>query len=396
MTTQPVTLTHWPRIAAVLFAGVAIALHVGKVPPAIPALSTELDLDLVTSGWLLSLFAVIGALSGSMVGHLVDRVGCRTALLVGLACATAGSFLGSAADGGSLLLLSRALESAGSVLAIVSAPSLILRDCGGDDQRLAFGLWGCWLPVGTAVMMALSPLLLSGYGWRASWLTAGSLSLAALIVARSVLCRDPPSAPRHLAGGLGQVLRLSQSWLLTANFCCYSMSFMTVIGFLPTFLVKEHHIGANWVVALAAGAMLANAGGNLLAGWLARRGQPRWRLIFIACLSMAISPWGIFIDFLPMPLRYALCVYFALAGGLLPATILAAVPAVVPRGQVGPLNGMLVQGISIGQLAGPPILAFLVQTLGSWSVAPIYLSATGAAGACLALAFRRKELRNGK
>ena len=386
------TVTRWPVIAAVLGAGVAIALHVGKVPPAIPQLSADLGLNLVTSGWLLSLFAIIGALSGSMVGQVVERVGYRRALLAGLGCATMGSLLGSQADAAWSLLLSRAMESAGSVLVIVSAPSLILRECRSDDQRLAFGLWGCWMPVGAAVMMALSPLLLSRYGWRSSWLTAGLLSLFCLIVAGLTLSRDPPARLAKATGGLGPVLRLPMAWILTGNFCFYSMSFMTVIGFLPTFLVKEHHISANWVVALASGAMLANAGGNLLAGWLARLGQLRWRLIAIACLAMAILPWGIFIDFLPMPIRYSFCVLFAVTGGLLPATVLSAVPTAVPmRTQISLLNGMLVQGLSVGQLTGPPTLAFLVQSLGSWSAAPMFLTATGTAGVCLALLFRRKE-----
>ena len=46
-----------PRAAAwiVILAGVSAALHVGKLPPAIPALQAELGLTLVQAGFLLSL-----------------------------------------------------------------------------------------------------------------------------------------------------------------------------------------------------------------------------------------------------------------------------------------------------------------------------------------------------
>jgi hypothetical protein len=49
--------------------------------------------------------------------------------------------------------------------------------------------------------------------------------------------------------------------------------------------------------------------------------------------------------------------------------------------------------MAVGQLVGPPILAQLVQSHGSWSIVPVYITATAAAGLVLALLFRREELR---
>lgn len=381
--------THWRRVAAILLAGVAIALHIGKVPPSIPLLSSELHLDLVAAGWLLSLLAGLGALGGSAAGHWVERLGYRTSLLAGLGCTTLGSVMGALSRDALWLLSSRALESGGSVLVIVAAPALIWRETRDEDHRLAFGMWGCWMPVGTAAMMALSPTLLDSFGWRANWLAAAAVSLAALAVARLTLSPDPPAGPPHARAGLGTVLGLPPAWMLTGNFCFYSMSFMSVFGFLPTFLVSEQHLAAGWVVRLTALAILANAGGNLMAGWLAGYGLPRWSLIAIACLGIAVTPWGIFSDTVPVAGRYALCIVFAVTGGLLPATVFSAVPAVAPtRAQVAPLGGMLVQGSSIGQLIGPPMLGLLVQTLGSWTMAPIFFASTGVAGIFLALGFR--------
>jgi hypothetical protein len=60
---------------------------------------------------------------------------------------------------------------------------------------------------------------------------------------------------------------------------------------------------------------------------------------------------------------------------------------------VAAFGGMLVQGMAVGQLVGPPILAQLVQSHGSWSIVPVYITATAAAGLVLALLFRREELR---
>ena len=116
--------TRWLPVVAVLFAGMTAGLHIGKVPPAIPVIAAELHLGLVTVGWLLSLLAAVAAVGGSVFGGLVDRVGHRGSLFVGLICITIGSVIGSEVESGALLLSSRGLEGVGSLLVIVSAPVL--------------------------------------------------------------------------------------------------------------------------------------------------------------------------------------------------------------------------------------------------------------------------------
>jgi predicted MFS family arabinose efflux permease len=385
--------TRWLSVAVVMFAGITAGLHIGKVPPAIPAIAAELRLDLVTVGWLLSLLAAIAALGGSLCGGLVDRIGHRAGLIAGLLAMMLGSVIGSQAGSSTLLLSSRGVEGLGSLLVIVSAPVLIWRASAPGDLRLTLGIWGSWAPAGIAIMMAVSPFILSHFGWRASWQAAAALSLLALGAAWLVI-PAVASSPHQERGGLGAVLRRPVSWMLTGNFCFYSMSFMTVFGFLPTFLVKEQHMSPTAAAMLTAIGVAGNAAGNLLGGWLTRYGLARWQMITIACVAMGAASWGIFSDSLPVAARLALCLVFAILGGLLPATVLGAAPAFAPSpAHVAGFGGMLVQGLSAGQLVGPPILAMLVQSRGSWSVAPIFMTATASVGLVLALLFRREELK---
>ena len=385
--------TRWLPVVTVLFAGMTAGLHIGKVPPAIPVIAAELHLGLVTVGWLLSLLAAVAAVGGSVFGGLVDRVGHRGSLFVGLICITIGSVIGSEVESGALLLSSRGLEGVGSLLVIVSAPVLIWRASKTEDQRLAFGMWGCWAPAGIATMMALSPFILSHFGWRASWLAAAAMSLVALLAVWLVI-PSAGSSPR-LRGDLGLVLRRPVSWMLAGNFCFYSMSFMTVFGFLPTFLVAEQHMTPGAAAILTAVGVAANAVGNVLGGWLTRYGLAWWQMIAIACVAMGAASWGIFSDVLPVAARLGMCLVFSILGGFLPASVLGAAPVFAPTpAHVAAFGGMLVQGMAVGQLLGPPILAQLVQSHGSWSIAPVYITATAAAGLVLALLFRREELRS--
>lgn len=384
--------THWPEVLIVFLAGVSMAMHVGKVPPAIPLVSAELGLDLVLAGWLLSLFALIGAATGSFMGRLVDRLGQRRTLLFGLACTVTGSLAGAGIDNVSLLLAARALEGIGFVSVVVAAPALIFRECQPKDHRLALGLWSAWMPVGASLMMGLSPFLLSIFGWRANWLTAAGTTLAALLLAWRFVAPDPPFHAGRPRGRLRDLLALPAPWILALSFCVYSMSYQTVFGFLPTYLTQTQGLDPALAARLTALAMISNMAGNLSAGWFIRHLLKRWQLIALACLTLALCAWGIFSDALPFALRYALCLAFSAVGGVIPAAIFISAPGFAPTPQhVGTIGGMIVQGLSIGQLCGAPILGYLVHLAGSWTPAPYFISGLALTGLLLAFWLGRLE-----
>ena len=68
----------------VIAAAVVAALHVGKLPPALPALQADLGLTLVQSGFLLSMVQMAGMLTAIVVGSLSDRLGLRRAMIAGM------------------------------------------------------------------------------------------------------------------------------------------------------------------------------------------------------------------------------------------------------------------------------------------------------------------------
>ena len=56
----------------VILCGVVAALHVGKLPPAIPLLQAQLGVTLVQAGFLLSLVQLAGMLAG-VANHVGRR-----------------------------------------------------------------------------------------------------------------------------------------------------------------------------------------------------------------------------------------------------------------------------------------------------------------------------------
>ena len=79
-----------PIAVLIVLVGVVSALHVGKLPPAIPVLAEGLGLTLVQGGFLLSIIQLAGMAMGAVAGTLADRLGPRRIMLLGLTLLAGG------------------------------------------------------------------------------------------------------------------------------------------------------------------------------------------------------------------------------------------------------------------------------------------------------------------
>lgn len=141
----------------VVLAGVSAALHVGKLPPALPVLQQQLGVTLVQAGFLLSMVQLAGMSLGLAVGLGADSLGLRRTLLSGLAVLALASGLGGFADSIGSLLVLRALEGLGFLLVVMPAPALIRRTVDPAHLNGRMGWWGSYMPLGSAAALLLGP-----------------------------------------------------------------------------------------------------------------------------------------------------------------------------------------------------------------------------------------------
>ena len=385
--------TRWLVTGVMIASGIAASLHVGKVPPALPALRDELGLGLVPAGWVASIFNLMGAALGVASGLVADRIGARRVLAAGLVFLVAGSIWGAATDSGTALLVTRVIEGLGLLTVAISAPRIIVAATAPRDHGLALGAWSIYLPTGMAIGMLSAPLVLPGFGWRGLWLLHAGVAAAVLLIAvaatRGLSAR--PDAPRGVGA---EALRRRGPWLLAAAFACYTIQFFAVVTWLPTFLVESY--GSTQEAAALAGALVvgANVPGCLAGAWLLHRGVARWKLLAAAYLTMAPCMAGVFPAFVPPEIKIAFAMVFSAVGGLLPAAILGGASVHAPsRDHVATVNGFIVQGSHAGVVAGPPVFAMLVASLGSWDRGWILGAVFGLAGLGVTATLRAVERR---
>ena len=373
----------------VVLAGVSAALHVGKLPPALPVLQETLGLSLVQSGFLVSLVQLAGMGLGLLVGLAGDGLGLRRCMVAGLLILSTASVAGGFADSATSLLVLRACEGFGFLLAATPGPSLIRRSVAAGELDAKLGLWGAYMPMGTAIALLTGPWLLPRTGWPGWWwlISCGSL-LMALWVWRAL-----PADPQAQASGravwaarAGATLRAPGPWLLALSFAMYSGQWLAVIGFLPT-IYAQAQISGTVAGALTALAAAVNMVGNIGAGRLLRAGAAPRTLLRTGFATMGLGAAFAFLPALDAgPLaRYAAIVLFSLVGGLVPATLFALCVRLAPSSHtVSTTVGWMQQCSAVGQFVGPPLVGWVAKQAGGWQWTWVATGACCLAGIALA------------
>jgi len=372
----------------VILAGVAAALHVGKLPPALPVLREAFALTLVEAGFLLSLVQFAGMTLGLAVGLAAGSWGLRRCLASGLLILSAASILGGFAHDATSLLILRGFEGLGLLLAVTPAPSLVRRLASGRNTDAMLGLWGAYMPFGTAAALLASPWLLHRFGWQPVWWL---LAAPSLVMAAWVWSAVPPDVSEKSTAAAAWTARLQRTlssrgaWLMALTFAVYSGQWIAVIGFLPS-IYAQAAITGETAGALTALAAAMNIVGNAGAGRLLQRGVAPPALLYCGFAAMAA---GAALAFMPAlhagaVVQYVAVLIFSMVGGLVPATLFALSVRLAPDGHtVATTVGWMQQLSALGQFTGPPLVAWVANRVGDWHWTWVVTGAFSAAGVLL-------------
>ena len=378
----------------VVAAGGVAALQVGKLPPALPALQAELGLSLVQSGFLLSMVQLAGLTLAVFMGVLADGMGLRRSMLRGLLLLALASALGGLAQSVLVLLACRALEGVGFLLVALPAPALIRRLVPGPQLAGMLGVWGAYMPTGTALALLGGPLFIPAFGWGAWWWLFAAVSLAMAAWLMRVVPADP-AVQMHASVGLWVRLRRTLGargpWLVALCFGMYSGQWLAVVGFLPSIYAAAGVSGAA-LGALTALAAAVNMGGNMASGRLLQRGWLPRSTLWLGFTAMALGSTLAFAAFSQSwPwLRYIGVLVFSGLGGLVPGTLFSLAVRLAPgEQQVATTVGWVQQLSALGQFMGPPAAAALAARAGGWQLTPLFTVACCVAGMVLALLAQR-------
>lgn len=229
----PLTRPRLPPIVWILsIIAICVALGFGIVAPALPIYARNFGVGVTAAGLVISLFAAMRMASAFGVGRLVDRVGARFVLGIGLIIVSVSSLLAGLAQDYAQLLVMRGAGGVGSAMFSVSAASVMANRIPSEIRGRSMSVWsGSFLLGGVLGPVIGGPL--AAISLRAPFFFyAGTLGVAA-VVAFTALPRVGKASGEGthddpLAEGIREAVRLpsfrvalagslSQGWAVSAR-----------------------------------------------------------------------------------------------------------------------------------------------------------------------------------
>jgi MFS family permease len=338
------------------------------LPPLFPLLAATLGIGFIELGLALTVASVVAVASQLPVGYLVDRLGSRRMLVLGLliaGCAYLG--FGLAPSYATLLVAMAFIGLANSVFHPADY-ALLSRKIAPRRIGRAFSIHTFSGFLGNALAPVTMIALAATMGLNVALMAAGILAL--IVAVPLMLARGideeivPHSAPETegVAGRGGMTSILTPTIIgLTGFFALMSLSGSGISNFSVVALTSA--FGTSLSVAnLALTAYLsAQALGVLLGGFVADLTRRHAEVAAVgyavnACIVLAIGTLGL----QPILLLVAMSGAGLLSGMIMPSRDML-VRAAAPPGAMGRTFGIVTSGFGIGGMVGPLMFGFAMD-----------------------------------
>ncbi len=284
------------RVALTLLLVAGMVNYVDRATLAVanPLIRRDLGLSIADMGYLLSAFLWSYAFAQLPTGALVDRLGPRLLLSIGLSLWSGAQFLGGLVGSFGQFFGARVLLGIGEAPQFPAAARVVRDWFHPRDRGLATGIFNCASSLGTAVAAPVLTLLMLAFGWRWMFMIMG---VAGLVVAAAwyALYRNPAEVAlsadeqRYRAEGdpPGQrdkvtlrewklLFRFRTTWgMILGYFGCIYLTWIYT-AWLPGYLEIERHMSVKGAGLLSFIPFAWGVVGGVSGGWftdlLVRRG----------------------------------------------------------------------------------------------------------------------------
>jgi len=293
-TPRSVAATLWLLSLANFAVGMGAFVVIGILSP----VAADLGIGKAQAGSLLTVYAVVYALSSPLLVALTGRVDRTWALVGGMVTFCIGALAAALSTGLFAVLAARCVMAlgAGIVTPVAASVGVALAGTEGRGRALAVVFGG--LTLAQALGVPLGAWLGYAYGWRMAFgvvVVLGVLSTAAFVVRLPRGIRVPVATLASLAGVLTS-LRQSVAVSFTALFIGALYVFYT---FLAPFLESRYQLGRDGVTAVLAIFGAGAVVGNSVGGVLTDRIGPQRTLLMLCAAQLILLPA---MTWLPMPL----------------------------------------------------------------------------------------------
>lgn len=351
-------------------------LVIGLAVPVLPLLPSVVEAGSAMTGVLFASYAIALVLAALVSGRLVDRVGPKAPLLIGMFGLAVATLIFAIGEPFWLLLLARFAQGVAGGMSWVAGLALIAATTSFDKRGMAMGIAISTITLGVLIGPPLAGFMVGEFGTASPFILAAGVAVLDGIL-RITLIRNVPRVADDTGGPL-TVLRVPGSWSIITAIALGAAVIAALEPVLPV------HVDASPLVIglLFALAALVGVIANPIVGSMVSRVPPRLLIglgIASVVASLLLVGWSIPI--------WQIAVGMALLGTAAaflqaPATALISVQGF--RSQPPTLGGsyaLYTLAYAVGLAVGPLIAGFGVEQLGfsvAMTVTAVFLAVIGA------------------
>lgn len=339
--------------------------------PLFPWLKDAFNVSYTELGAVLTVFFVVSCAVQAASGFIVDKMGPRPVLFVGLGCLGLAAFGYAMAPSYWALLPCAVLAGVGNGVFHPVDYTLFNRKVAPTRLGHAYSVHGITGSLGWALAPAFVVPIAIAYGWRVALASAGALALAVLVVLwfnRGALALDVKAVQRATgqgaaapAGGEFDFLRIPAVWMCFGFFFFYAMVISIVQTFAPVAAGKLHAVPVALVAICLTVYMVASSVGMVVGGFLASDPSRCERIVGIGFgIAAAFALVMALADFPPVvvPVLFGA---MGFASGIAGPSRDLLVKRSTPANASGRVYGVVYAGLDIGQAVAPLIFGRLMD-----------------------------------
>ena len=359
----------------------------GTIAPLVDPMMVDLNMSYSQMGLVLGTWQLIYIFTAIPLGTLVDRIGVKKAISIGILIIWLSLALRGLAVNFISLFLAVALFGFGGPIISIGAPKVVALWFRGSERGLAAGLYTTAPIIGLAISLAASPtwvIQLTG-NWRGTSIIFG-IFVFMVFLCWTLLAKEPNPTERKTSK---PAIPISSLVILKKILLLRNMQIMLIVAIFSFFL---NHGLNNWLPSVLGekGKSLSEAGslaaigtaigavGLLVIPRIATFGRRRIILSLLMALS-ALTTYGV------AKSTEALLTTIIIISGLvrsplmpISTLILMETPG-IGSAAMGQAGGLFFAAAEIGGVGGPLILGLLRDATGSLNSGLILLSCSSAA-----------------
>ncbi len=391
----------WIVVAGFLNLFFVVGIVFYGFPVFYPSLATSLGFTRgqLIEGFLIG-FALVGVLFSFLAGVLIDRVGSRLVIMVGI------GFVGV-----SLILLGSiqhlwqyyvlcVTEVLGYVLAGPIPNQVLIANWFTARRGRAMGYAYLGLGVGGAIAPLLVNSLIGNFGWRHAFQLVGAAILIALWPVGYWITRSAPrdlglepdegspmlsesSAGAPAGGDTASAIRSSNFWLIVVGCTLVIGAIGTVIQHFILFLEDQGYSAAT-ASKISGALLISSLGGRVVVGYLADRFRKKNTMAFFYCVIGLSLPMLFFAQQRAAIWGFAVVFGFAMGADYMLVPLITA--ECFGLKALGKILALIIMGYSLGQWVAPWLAGRLFDVYRSYDLAWGILTGAGILGGLAILA----------